>query len=219
MSLESFTGKIKDLVITNPTGADPRSQGDDHLRGIKWAVQNDAVSKTDDQVMTGNLSVAGGGTGAQVLQADEIEAAYLSLAGGTMTGPITLPAAPATGDQAISKNQADASYGAVKVLAAVNFSTATGAAVIRKAFNCTVTYNAVGVCTINFTQPLPDTNYLCTGSATLPSNTVRAYRGPVFQTEGRTVNSIQILTGFYDPGTSDNPSNMESIHVVVYGIT
>ena len=74
MSLESFTGKIKDLLITNPTGADPRSQGDDHLRGIKWAVQNDAVSKTDDQVMTGNLSVAGGGTGAQVLQADEVKA-------------------------------------------------------------------------------------------------------------------------------------------------
>jgi microcystin-dependent protein len=38
MSLETF-GFISDLVATNPTGGDPRSQGDDHLRGIKATLQ------------------------------------------------------------------------------------------------------------------------------------------------------------------------------------
>lgn len=35
MSLEVFTGWIKDLIGTNPPGGDPKSQGDDHIRGIK----------------------------------------------------------------------------------------------------------------------------------------------------------------------------------------
>jgi len=38
MSLETFTGKVSDLVATNPTPSDPRSQGDDHLRGIKMTI-------------------------------------------------------------------------------------------------------------------------------------------------------------------------------------
>jgi microcystin-dependent protein len=38
MSLETF-GFISDLVPTNPQGSDPRSQGDDHLRGIKQTLQ------------------------------------------------------------------------------------------------------------------------------------------------------------------------------------
>jgi hypothetical protein len=38
MSLETYTGKVSDLVVTNPTGSDPRSQGDDHLRGIKLTI-------------------------------------------------------------------------------------------------------------------------------------------------------------------------------------
>lgn len=35
MSLETYTGYIKDMVVTNPSSTDPKSQGDDHLRGIK----------------------------------------------------------------------------------------------------------------------------------------------------------------------------------------
>lgn len=35
MGLETYTGYIPSLVDTNPTGSDPKSQGDDHLRGIK----------------------------------------------------------------------------------------------------------------------------------------------------------------------------------------
>lgn len=39
MPLEPAT-HISDLVITNPTGGDPKSQGDDHLRLIKSVLQN-----------------------------------------------------------------------------------------------------------------------------------------------------------------------------------
>lgn len=39
MSLETFTGKIADLVVTNPQPTDPKSEGDDHLRGIKYTLQ------------------------------------------------------------------------------------------------------------------------------------------------------------------------------------
>jgi len=35
MSLETYTGYIPSLVVTNPTATDPKSQGDDHLRGVK----------------------------------------------------------------------------------------------------------------------------------------------------------------------------------------
>ncbi len=31
---------INDLVVTNPPGTDPKSQGDDHLRLIKDTLQN-----------------------------------------------------------------------------------------------------------------------------------------------------------------------------------
>ena len=64
MALE--TGSyVSDLVQTNPTGTDPKSQGDDHLRLIKQVLRNtfpdadaafltkDAVSKTLDQTITG----------------------------------------------------------------------------------------------------------------------------------------------------------------------
>ena len=39
MALESTT-YIDGLVITNPTGTDPRSQGDDHLRLVKSTLKS-----------------------------------------------------------------------------------------------------------------------------------------------------------------------------------
>lgn len=88
MSLEAFTGWIKDLVQSNPTGLDPKSQGDDHLRGIKKTLldqfsgftQGKAITVNEDQVnsvvdrvlrsgddMTGKLSIkAVGAAGAYV---------------------------------------------------------------------------------------------------------------------------------------------------------
>lgn len=38
MSLETYTGFTNALVPTNPAGTDPKSQGDDHLRGIKKTI-------------------------------------------------------------------------------------------------------------------------------------------------------------------------------------
>lgn len=51
MSLEAF-GFIKDLVPSNPTGADPKSQGDDHLRGIKSTLQQQFAGFTQGQPIT-----------------------------------------------------------------------------------------------------------------------------------------------------------------------
>lgn len=58
MSLEAFTGWIKDLVATNPAGGDPKSQGDDHIRGLKATLKQQfsglttttAVAVTAEQI-------------------------------------------------------------------------------------------------------------------------------------------------------------------------
>jgi hypothetical protein len=44
MGLEAFTGKVSDLVETNPPGTDPKSQGDDHIRGIKKTIIGQSVA-------------------------------------------------------------------------------------------------------------------------------------------------------------------------------
>ena len=51
MSLESAT-KVSQLVATNPTGSDPKSQGDDHLRMIKLVLQNNAIKSEIGQSAT-----------------------------------------------------------------------------------------------------------------------------------------------------------------------
>lgn len=72
MALETVT-HISDLVVTNPTSTDPKSEGDNHLRNIKTALKTDfpnisgVVTKTHTQLnntvdktgdtMTGNLTV------------------------------------------------------------------------------------------------------------------------------------------------------------------
>lgn len=75
MPLESVT-HISDLVVTNPTSTDPKSEGDNHLRAIKTALKtdfpnisgpvtkthtqlNNALDKTGD-TMTGPLAQAAG---------------------------------------------------------------------------------------------------------------------------------------------------------------
>lgn len=52
MSLETFTGWIKDLIGTNPAGGDPKSQGDDHIRGIKQTLLNQFAGLTTETPVT-----------------------------------------------------------------------------------------------------------------------------------------------------------------------
>jgi hypothetical protein len=50
MGLETFTGWIKDLVSTNPAGTDTKSEGDDHLRGIKQTLKQQFSGFTGEAV-------------------------------------------------------------------------------------------------------------------------------------------------------------------------
>lgn len=52
MGLETVTN-IADLVRTNPTGGDAKSQGDDHLRNIKTALLNNIVGFAGAVTVTG----------------------------------------------------------------------------------------------------------------------------------------------------------------------
>ncbi len=51
MALESTT-YINGLVVTNPTGTDARSQGDDHIRLVKSAIKATFPSLTGMQIQT-----------------------------------------------------------------------------------------------------------------------------------------------------------------------
>lgn len=58
MALETPVVHIADLVPANPASADPKSQGDDHIRNIKTALRNDLAG------YTGAVSVTGADGGA-----------------------------------------------------------------------------------------------------------------------------------------------------------
>ena len=51
MALESTT-YINGLVVTNPTGTDPKSQGDDHIRLVKSAIKNTFSGVTGEVTAT-----------------------------------------------------------------------------------------------------------------------------------------------------------------------
>lgn len=63
MGLETVNN-IADLVRTNPTGSDPKSQGDDHIRNLKTALLNNVVGYPGAVAVTG---VDGGAVNAYTL--------------------------------------------------------------------------------------------------------------------------------------------------------
>ena len=108
MSLETFTGKVSDLVPANPAGTDPKSQGDDHLRGIKETIIGQSVNCQIGQSVTpannftltaandnGTMKLARGNVG------ETTQDIMTVAADGKVAFPAT-PATPAPGDPAFS---------------------------------------------------------------------------------------------------------------------
>ena len=99
MALETGT-YISDLVVTNPTGDDLKSQGDDHLRLLKSTIKATfpnvfgAVSATDAQ-----LSFVAGVTSAIQTQINT----KFPIAGGTLTGALALTPVAAAALLALNK--------------------------------------------------------------------------------------------------------------------
>jgi hypothetical protein len=89
-------------------------------------------------------------------------AGYLPLIGGTVTGPITLPAAAATGQQAISYAQAASMIPAVGLQpkAYLVFNAPGGVINIKAQMNiANVGRAALGIYTISFATPFPNADY------------------------------------------------------------
>ena len=84
MGLETGT-KLSDLVVTNPTSSDPRSQGDDHLRLIK------TVLATTQKKILFDVTTVSGTTGTAV-------AGYVNVCTNAGAVTMTLPASPEAGD-------------------------------------------------------------------------------------------------------------------------
>lgn len=84
MGLETGT-KLSDLVTTNPTSSDPRSQGDDHIRLIK------TVLATTQKKILFDVTTVTGTTGTAV-------AGYINVCTNGSAVTMTLPASPEAGD-------------------------------------------------------------------------------------------------------------------------
>ena len=84
MGLDTGT-TLSDLVTTNPTSSDPRSQGDDHLRLIK------TVLATTQKKILFDVTTVTGTTGTAV-------AGYINVCTNAGAVTMTLPASPEAGD-------------------------------------------------------------------------------------------------------------------------
>jgi microcystin-dependent protein len=107
MALENLTGTgkyISDLVVVNPSGIDPKSQGDDHIRGIKNVLKNTfpnvdgAVETTDEELtfstgLTGNIQdqLDAIEQGAKDYTDDEVAKVVLGFVGMIAPFPISTP--------------------------------------------------------------------------------------------------------------------------------
>lgn len=121
------------------------------------------VNKAGD-TMTGKLNMAAAGIGFS--DASTQTTAGVAKTGDTMTGALTLPGPPTLNLQAATKQYVDSTAATGSPIKAwVNFN-GTGVVAIRQSFNVSsITDNATGDYTVNFTTPMVDTSYATLGAA------------------------------------------------------
>lgn len=97
MGLETFTGKVSDLVATNPPGTDPKSQGDDHLRGIKTTIIGQSVNMQLGQSATAtqNFTFTTGLNGTMKLARGNVGATTQDVMTVDAAGVVAFPQSPA----------------------------------------------------------------------------------------------------------------------------
>jgi len=92
MGLESAT-YVADLVATNPTGSDQKSQGDDHLRLLKTVLQAELPQSDGFASIVATANWTKGGSGYLLKPHRNLVIGYLTATNtGTASGvPLTLP--------------------------------------------------------------------------------------------------------------------------------
>lgn len=126
MALETGT-YISDLVVTNPAGTDPKSQGDDHLRLIKATIRttfpNIAGAVTVTQTELNRLAGVTGVTGTGALVFGTAPAISNITLSGTVTLPNNSVADAALSSNVALKNGANAFTGANSFSQALRLAT------------------------------------------------------------------------------------------------
>lgn len=136
------------------------------------------VNKAGD-TMTGKLNMAAAGIGFSDTSTQTT--AGVAKTGDTMTGLLVLSGVPVASLGAATKGYVDTTAATGSpVKAWVNFN-GTGAVAIRGSYNVSsITDNAVGTYTINFTSALADSNYSVCGTATATISSRSAMASPLF---------------------------------------
>lgn len=124
MGLETF-GYIDDLVATNPTGSDNKSQGDNHLRGIKETLQSTFPSASRAVYFNHTGAISGD---YPIVAADENDLLLVDASGAPVT--VSLPSIAALPDGfEITVKKIDASANAV-IIDPAGTNTIDGAATV-----------------------------------------------------------------------------------------
>jgi hypothetical protein len=208
MALETAT-YISDLVTTNPTASDPKSQGDDQIRLVKSCIKNTFPNITGALTPTHTeLNFVDGVTSAIQTQIDTKGA----IAGQTWTGAHTFPATVSFGNvSATEVSYLDGVTSAIQT----QFTNITGTlipakgAIAGQTWTGTHDYTAANL-TVATQAPGNNTNYAASTafviaqafSSALPSQTGNA--GKFITTDGTTASWASVSIGIvYSARTSN----------------
>jgi hypothetical protein len=196
MAVESVT-YVGDLNPASPTGSEPKSQGDDHVRNIKAALQNSFAGFTGAVLVTG---VDGGAANAYTLTPADALPGYVA-----RMLAVFVPTANNTGASTLNIS----GLGAKPILSVAGVPLVAGDLTAGRFYSAF--YDGTSFRLDNVTQNYVDQVVI---SGTLPGVNVPANAGKVFSTDGTAGQWIS-LDGRGDP-VFDNGSVATGTLVIDY---